>query len=127
MSKKITRHHLKPRTRGGKGDPENIVRIPEDMHRAFHTLFDTMTLEETINFLKQLRYAGIDPIFACAMLWKSKAINKESQMFEVLTSFAFKAESMKRAYRTLFGALSVGEAITFLETWRSKRYINRPI
>lgn len=35
----MTRHHRKPKSQGGKANKENISRIPEKKHRAWHMLF----------------------------------------------------------------------------------------
>lgn len=36
---KITTHHLVPRSRGGDNSPENLSKVRDTEHRAWHTLF----------------------------------------------------------------------------------------
>lgn len=36
------RHHRLPRSRGGTNTPENISLVPQNLHRAYHTLFGNM-------------------------------------------------------------------------------------
>jgi len=36
---KMTRHHRKPRCRGGGGLKNNISKVPENLHQAYHLLF----------------------------------------------------------------------------------------
>jgi len=40
---KMTRHHKKPRSRGGKGKQNNIVKFPWHIHKAWHTIFGNLT------------------------------------------------------------------------------------
>lgn len=35
----MTKHHLKPRCRGGDSSPRNVVLVPRDKHEAFHRIF----------------------------------------------------------------------------------------
>lgn len=53
-----TRHHRKPKVRGGKANSGNISRVPQAQHRAFHTLFQTMTVPEIASLLNSV---WIDP------------------------------------------------------------------
>lgn len=39
------RHHLLPRSRGGK-DANNIVHLPVNFHQAWHVCFDNLTVQE---------------------------------------------------------------------------------
>ena len=41
--RKITKHHVLPRCRGGGELKGNIVRIPERYHEAWHILFSNLT------------------------------------------------------------------------------------
>lgn len=36
---KLTRHHRRPQSRGGKNVEENISHVPEKLHMAWHLLF----------------------------------------------------------------------------------------
>lgn len=49
------RHHLTPKCRNGKNDETNILWIDIEKHRAWHTLFGILTLEEVIALLKRLK------------------------------------------------------------------------
>lgn len=41
----MTRHHRKPKSLGGTGDPRNIVRLPAKKHAAWHLLFRNLPAE----------------------------------------------------------------------------------
>lgn len=43
-----TTHHLLPTSRGGGNDPQNLRRIPDEVHRAWHYIFRNMVPEEVI-------------------------------------------------------------------------------
>ena len=51
--RKMTRHHRKPKARGGKSGKHrgNISMVPYNKHRAFHTLFGTITPEKIARML----------------------------------------------------------------------------
>jgi hypothetical protein len=63
MSRKLrkrtrdSRHHVIPRSRGGKFNDENIVIIPRVDHELYHKLFGNMKPEEIIEHL-QSKYWG---------------------------------------------------------------------
>jgi hypothetical protein len=52
--RKMTKHHILPRSRGGNGNGEkcNIIRIPQRLHESWHVLFGNMTIEETMEFIE---------------------------------------------------------------------------
>lgn len=52
-SKKKSRHHIIPRSQGGQ-DNGNIVLLSENVHKAWHILFDDRTPEEAIEYLPRL-------------------------------------------------------------------------
>jgi len=41
-----TRHHMRPRSRGGKTENSNLLGLREKVHRKFHDLVGNMTPEE---------------------------------------------------------------------------------
>lgn len=43
---KYSRHHRKPKSLGGTGEPRNIVWIPQRKHDAFHLLFGNKTPQQ---------------------------------------------------------------------------------
>lgn len=49
--RKITRHHILPRARGGAEKEDNISRIPERYHIAWHTFFGNLTPDEAKAFM----------------------------------------------------------------------------
>ena len=49
------RHHLTPKSRGGKSTEANLIWIRIDRHRFWHAIFGNMTLDEVINLLIRLR------------------------------------------------------------------------
>jgi len=36
---KLTKHHRRPSSKGGKGNDENISYVPDKLHQAWHLLF----------------------------------------------------------------------------------------
>lgn len=44
--RKLTRHHLTPKSRGGNGSAKNILYIHRNKHDVWHILFGNATLEE---------------------------------------------------------------------------------
>ena len=36
----MTKHHRRPRSKGGDGKPDNISEVTRTQHEAWHTLFD---------------------------------------------------------------------------------------
>jgi len=53
-------HHRKPKVRGGSGDKSspNMVCVSIEQHRAYHTLFGTMSVPEIVDVLNNI---WIDP------------------------------------------------------------------
>lgn len=56
--RKIGRHHIRPRSRGGTDDEENIVFIDIRRHETYHKLFDNKTPEEIIEYLVKYFWGG---------------------------------------------------------------------
>lgn len=52
---KRNRHHLTPRSRGGKTTQSNILKIDVVKHRKIHEIFHNLTLEEIIAVLQRLQ------------------------------------------------------------------------
>lgn len=48
------RHHLTPKSRGGKGKPNNLLRMDIQKHQCWHKIFGLKTLEEVIAELQRL-------------------------------------------------------------------------
>lgn len=57
---KLTRHHRKPKSQGGTGTRENISRIPDKKHRAWHILFRDMPPER---IAAEINNIYLDPDF----------------------------------------------------------------
>lgn len=55
----MSKHHIKPRGRGGR-NRHNIVHLPEGFHRAYHILFQSLTLEEAHVFLDIIMRPGYE-------------------------------------------------------------------
>lgn len=51
------RHHLIPKSRGGKATPQNLLLISIVKHIGWHKLFGTMTFDEVIALLIRVRDA----------------------------------------------------------------------
>jgi hypothetical protein len=52
--RKITKHHLIPRARGGRDILNNISKIPERSHDAWHKFFGNLTPKEAIQFIRTI-------------------------------------------------------------------------
>jgi hypothetical protein len=55
MKRKMTRHHVIPRSRGGSECNKNVLRLWNDKHECWHTLFSNKTIPEIIALLKRLQ------------------------------------------------------------------------
>lgn len=54
---KETRHHIIPKSRGGKG-LENLCYVPKREHQTYHALFDNKTPNEIIHYLTNTFWNG---------------------------------------------------------------------
>lgn len=52
--RKMTKHHVIPRSRGGGEITRNIIKIPDRYHAAYHILFGNMTPKEAVVYLKKV-------------------------------------------------------------------------
>lgn len=57
-SHKLERHHRKCRSHGGTNEPRNISIVRENLHRAYHLIFQNRTAEEVADVLNDI---WIDP------------------------------------------------------------------
>lgn len=55
-----SRHHRRPRSRGGDSSRRNIVRVPADKHAAWHLLFVNLSPHE---IAAQINAVWLDPDF----------------------------------------------------------------
>jgi hypothetical protein len=55
-----TRHHRRPRSRGGNSKPSNISYVCAEQHKAYHRIFSNMTPYEIADVLNQV---WIDPAY----------------------------------------------------------------
>jgi len=49
--RKLTRHHVVNRFRGGTSSPENIIMLKNERHEIWHTLFRNLDFLEVANLL----------------------------------------------------------------------------
>jgi hypothetical protein len=68
MKSHNSRHHIIPRSRGGR-DGDNIAYVSERDHRFYHALFENKTPREIIRYLNQ-------------EFWNGKYGNLENEMFK---------------------------------------------
>jgi len=54
---KKNKHHLTPKSRGGKKSKYNEAELDIYRHNAWHLLFHNLTLDEVIELLKRFRDA----------------------------------------------------------------------
>ncbi len=55
--KNLDQHHITPRSRGG-GEAGNVVTLPAQLHDDYHRFFGSLTLEESITYLRWLMTPG---------------------------------------------------------------------
>jgi hypothetical protein len=47
----MTKHHRKPKSKGGSDAPENISIVPKKKHAYFHALFGTKSPQQIADYL----------------------------------------------------------------------------
>ncbi len=55
---KLSTHHLRPRSRGGKDNKKNYVYLPRSIHRDWHSLFGNSTVMEAIKMYRKIVVSG---------------------------------------------------------------------
>ena len=60
-SRRLSIHHLFPKSRGGKNTPENKTKWRNDFHRVFHTIFANLLIDEQIELLLDIQRKVLDP------------------------------------------------------------------
>lgn len=55
--RKRNKHHLIPKSRGGKKSKENLLLIDMERHEAWHRLWGNRTLDEVIELLLRVKSA----------------------------------------------------------------------
>jgi len=60
---KLTQHHRVPQSQGGTYDKNNILRITEAKHRAFHMIFDNLTPVLQMHRLRNMNYPALSSQF----------------------------------------------------------------
>lgn len=58
LSHKITKHHIIPRSRGGKNLESNICYVPSREHNLYHQLFENKTPIEITDYLNKSFWGG---------------------------------------------------------------------
>ena len=53
-----SKHHIKPRSRGGGSNLENIAHVDIRKHQAYHTIFNNKTPDEIIETLVKKYWNG---------------------------------------------------------------------
>jgi len=53
--RKMNKHHLRPKSRGGSKVQSNLILIDMERHNAWHILWGNRTLDEIIELLIRLR------------------------------------------------------------------------
>jgi hypothetical protein len=57
-----SQHHRKPKSLGGKSNPENVIWLEDKKHLAWHTLFSNMTPYEIATEINKF-YLDPDYVF----------------------------------------------------------------
>ena len=56
--KKLTKHHIVPRSKGGYNNDKNIAMVKQGLHRKYHGLFANKTPNEILSFLEDYFWGG---------------------------------------------------------------------
>jgi DNA-binding GntR family transcriptional regulator len=51
IARTITRHHVRPKSRGGSANPHNLMALTWERHQALHKCFGNRTIEEILDLL----------------------------------------------------------------------------
>jgi len=62
MSKGKHRHHIFPRSRGGKCG-RNLKIVPKEFHWSYHHLFANMTPEEILEYLNEVWFTNLPFVY----------------------------------------------------------------
>ena len=52
-SHRKNKHHIKNKCRGGQDDPQNIILLDTERHKAYHFLFGNLDFLEAASLLKR--------------------------------------------------------------------------
>ena len=55
----MTRHHIRPCSRGGEDDDSNLVVLDRDFHFAWHECFRNLTNDDIMAFIKIIMVPGL--------------------------------------------------------------------
>lgn len=69
--RKLTKHHICPRSRGGDNSEENIAMVKQGLHRKYHELFNNRTPEEILEFLENYFWSGNEN-FVMYYYWRNR-------------------------------------------------------
>ena len=63
MRKKITRHHIIPKSIGGSNHRNNIIELMNTQHRALHTIFENQDPVEQIDTILSISATALTEEF----------------------------------------------------------------
>jgi len=66
------RHHILPRSRGGRSKGQNIVKVRKTPHEKYHSLFGNMRPDEILEYLVKDFWGG-------QWFWLNQAMAKHCQ------------------------------------------------
>jgi len=61
----IEEHHITPKSRRGKRI-NNIKKVPSNFHSAYHTVFENLTPDEAVQYLKEVWFNPHSPFVSPA-------------------------------------------------------------
>ena len=64
MQNKITKHHIIPKSKHWTSHINNIARIKDMKHRAFHMVFDNQTPAEQLGTIVDITWKAFNKVFA---------------------------------------------------------------
>jgi hypothetical protein len=134
-SMKLTRHHIIPRSRGGRTIEQNTTKLPRFFHDAWHDFFYNMLPEEAILFINII-FTRRKKLWTKEHLYDTQLGIQHStislmqvhvQNIKLIRSYIDRSpkeqyypkpdfyEKARRAWRILFKDLSPGKAIEFIK------------
>lgn len=55
---RLTKHHIIPKSRGGRKSRRNVTLVPYGMHQNYHKLFGNKTPVEIVDYLNETFWDG---------------------------------------------------------------------
>lgn len=67
--RRTSKHHRRPRSKGGTNDDRNVSKVTPKEHEAWHTLFQNM---DAVDIANRINAVWLDPAFEFLCLRRGK-------------------------------------------------------